>query len=77
MKPRKKGNIARLMEYAGGYRKLTVLGCVLSGISAVLSMAPYILIWFVARGIFAASRRTAGARLQTLFSMFSLRRCAR
>ena len=63
MKPRKKGNIARLMEYAGGYRKLTVLGCVLSGISAVLSMAPYILIWFVARGIFEAA---AGGSVEEL-----------
>ena len=54
MKENKKGNISKLLEFAGGHNKLTVLGCTLSGVSALLSMAPYILIWFVARGIFEA-----------------------
>ena len=54
MKQKKKGNISQLLDYAGGHKKLTVLGCVLSGVSAILSMAPYILIWFVARGVFSA-----------------------
>lgn len=54
MKENKKGNISKLLGFAGGHKKLTVLGCTLSGVSALLSMAPYILIWFVARGIFEA-----------------------
>lgn len=54
MKQKKKGNISQLLDYAGGHKSLTILGCVLSGVSAILSMAPYILIWFVARGIFSA-----------------------
>lgn len=41
-----------LLDYGGGHKKLTILGCALSGISAVLSMAPYICIWFIARGVF-------------------------
>lgn len=51
---KKKGNIAKLLGFAGSHKKLTVLGCTLSGIAALLSMVPYILIWFVARGIFTA-----------------------
>ena len=54
MKENKQGNISKLLGFAGGHKKLTVLGCTLSGVSALLSMAPYILIWFVARGIFEA-----------------------
>ncbi len=54
MKEKKKNSISRLLSYAGGHKKLTILGCTLSGISAVLSMAPYICIWFVARGVFDA-----------------------
>lgn len=51
-KPKKKSSISQLMGYAGGHKKLTILGCTLSGIAAVLSTAVYICIWFVARGIF-------------------------
>lgn len=53
-KTKKKNSLSQLMAYAGGHKKLTILGCTLSGISAVLSMAPYICIWFVARGVFEA-----------------------
>lgn len=52
MKDKNKNSIIRLLTYAGSYKKLTVLGCTLSGISAVLALAPYICIWFVARGVF-------------------------
>ena len=54
MKEKKKNSISWLLSYAGGHKKLTILGCTLSGVSAVLSMAPYICIWFVARGVFDA-----------------------
>lgn len=53
MKEKKQNSIAKLLVLAGGHKKLTVLGCLLSGISAVLSMVPYICIWFAARGVFA------------------------
>ncbi len=53
-KKKKQNSLVRLMEYAGGHKKLTILGCALSGVSAVLAMAPYICIWFVARGVFAS-----------------------
>lgn len=54
MKEKKKGNISILLDYAGGHKKLTILGCLLSGISAVILITPYICIWLAAREIFAA-----------------------
>ncbi len=61
-KKKKQNSLVRLMEYAGGHKKLTILGCALSGVSAVLAMAPYICIWFVARGVFASLADLSGAR---------------
>lgn len=46
--------IPRLLEYAGRKRWLVVLGCVLSGVSAVLALAPYLCAWYVARNALAA-----------------------
>ncbi|SCJ46944.1 Lipid A export ATP-binding/permease protein MsbA [Anaerotruncus sp. 2789STDY5834896] len=54
MREKGKSSVAKLLYYAGGHKRLTVLGCTLSGIAAVLSMAPYICIWYVVRGVFAA-----------------------
>jgi ATP-binding cassette subfamily B protein len=42
------------MRYADGYRWLVVLGCVLSGISAVLALVPYLCIWQIAREVLGA-----------------------
>lgn len=49
-KEKKPNSLLRLLSYAGGHRRLTFLGCVLSGISAVLSIAPYVFIWYIIRG---------------------------
>ncbi|MGI5985026.1 MAG: ABC transporter ATP-binding protein [Clostridiales bacterium] len=61
MKEKKRSSISRLMGYAGGYKALTITGCTLSGISAVLSLLPYIFIWFVIRDVFAALPDLSGA----------------
>ena len=53
-KQKKKNSLVRLMQYAGSHKKLTILGCVLSGAAAILSLAVYVCIWFVARGVFSA-----------------------
>lgn len=36
--------LSRMFQYAGKYHGLTILGCVLSGISTILSMLPYVCI---------------------------------
>ncbi len=51
MNQKKPGSLARILSYAGGYRKLTILGCVLSALSAVLGLAPYLCVWLVARSV--------------------------
>ena len=49
---KQKSSIAKLLTYAGGYRKLTILGCSLSAAAAVLVLGPFICIWLVIREIF-------------------------
>ena len=36
-----------LMTFAGKYKYLTVTGCILSGISAVIALVPYLCMWKV------------------------------
>ncbi|WP_252226415.1 ABC transporter ATP-binding protein [Clostridium sp. ZBS2] len=53
MKKNKNGEIARMFKFAGNYHKFTVLACILSAISTVLSIIPFVCIWFVIRNICA------------------------
>ena len=46
--------ISRLLQFAGSKKYLVVLSCALSAISTVLSLCPFIWLWFVAREIFTA-----------------------
>lgn len=49
---KEKGNeISRMFQFAGNYKYFTILACVLSGISTILSMVPLVCIWFVIRDI--------------------------
>lgn len=43
-----------LMTFAGKHRYLTYTGCVLSGISAVLALGPFLCVWMVIRDIVLA-----------------------
>lgn len=45
----KKSNIKRLMKYADNYKYLTYLSWVLSGISALIALIPFVLIWQIIR----------------------------
>ena len=55
MTQKKKNDIAVLLDYAGNYKVLTFLGLALSAVSMLLSMAPYICIWLVARDLIAVA----------------------
>ena len=44
MDKQKNGELSRMFSYAGNYHALTILGCVLSGISTILSMLPFVCI---------------------------------
>lgn len=49
MEQKKRSSLSRISGYAGRYKKLTVLGCILSALSAVLGLLPYVCVWLAAR----------------------------
>ena len=52
------GGITRLMEFTGNYRGLLTVSRILSGISSVFILAPFLCVYFAARdlvGIFAGT----------------------
>lgn len=54
-KEKKQNDVAALLKYAGGYRKLTYLGMTLSGVVMVLGMVPYFCIWLGMRDLIAVA----------------------
>lgn len=50
-KQAKQSNLSRLLQYAEGHKRLTVLGCTLSGTAAVLGLVPYVCVWLAAREV--------------------------
>ena len=51
MKEKKQSSLARILGYAGGHKNLTLLGCILSALSAVLGLIPYVCVWQAARNV--------------------------
>ena len=51
MKQSKRSSLSRILDYTGSYRILTIFGCILSGIAAVLGLVPYVCVWLVAREV--------------------------
>lgn len=51
MDNKKKGEMS-LFSFAGNRKIFTILGCILSGVSAIISIAPYIYIWKIVKEIF-------------------------
>ena len=52
---KKGGTIGQLLDFAGDRRGLTYVGCVLSAVSMVLGMAPYVCIWLAIRDLVAVA----------------------
>ena len=61
MKQKKPSSLARILSYAGGHKNLTILGCILSALSAVLGLAPYLCVWLVARSMLSTWPSLDGA----------------
>ena len=61
MNQKKPSSLARILGYAGRHKNLTILGCILSALSAVLGLAPYLCVWLVARSVLAAWPSLDGA----------------
>lgn len=67
MKEKKKNDLAVLLDYAGGHKCLTFLGLILSAVSMLLSMAPYICIWLAARDLIAVAPEWTKAQNVALY----------
>ena len=52
---RQRNPIMRLLDFAGGHKKLTILGCVLSGVNALCAIAMLVCVWFVLRDLIAVA----------------------
>ena len=57
MNKKKNAELSQMFKFAGNRHWLTIAGCVLEGISTVLSMIPFVCIWFVVRDIVNAMIR--------------------
>ena len=61
MSSKKQSSLSRILQYAGGHKRLTLLGCLLSAVSAVLGLIPYICVWLAARAVLDSWPDTGGA----------------
>lgn len=55
MKTKKKSVFNILMSYSGKYKILTYLSLVLSAMSGILSLIPFVYIWFIIRDVIQVS----------------------
>ncbi|MBR2684239.1 MAG: ABC transporter ATP-binding protein [Atopobiaceae bacterium] len=55
MEEKKKGTIARLLDFAGDRAGLTYVGCALSAVAMAINMVPYVCIWLVIRDLVAVA----------------------
>ncbi len=51
MKEKKKSALSELLQYAGSYGKLTYLSLILSALSSVLSLMPFVFLWRIIREV--------------------------
>ena len=52
---REKGSLSVLMGYAGRRRVLTYLSWVLSAVSALAALAPFVFVWLIVREVLGAA----------------------
>ena len=51
MKEKKQSALSELLEYAGSYKVLTYLSLILSALSSVLSLMPFVFLWRIIREV--------------------------
>ena len=51
MKQKKQSSLACILGYAGGYRNLTLLGCICSALSAVRALIPILCFGLTQSGV--------------------------
>lgn len=61
-KAKGKGNLSVLMDYAGRRRVLTYLSWVLSAVSALMALVPFIFVWLIVREVIQAAGNFAAVQ---------------
>ena len=61
-KAKGKGNLSVLMDYAGRRRVLTYLSWVLSAVSALTALVPFIFVWLIVREVIEANGNFAAVQ---------------
>ena len=61
-KAKRKGNLSVLMDYAGRRRVLTYLSWVLSAVSALTALVPFIFVWLIVREVIEANGNFAAVQ---------------
>ena len=52
---KKQSDLSRLMGYAGNYRYFTYASWVLSAVSALVALIPFLYIWMILRDVLAVA----------------------
>ena len=58
---KKQSDLSRLMDYAGNYRYFTYASWVLSAVSALVALVPFVYIWKILRDVLNAAPNYAQA----------------
>ena len=58
---KKRSDLQKLMEYAGKYKILTVLSWILSAVSALMALVPFLFIWRILREVLEAAPNYSAA----------------
>ena len=65
--------IVRLLEFAGPHKRLTIAGCALSALNAVLAIAMLVCVWFVVRDLVAVAPAWGEARQAPVYGAWAAR----
>jgi ATP-binding cassette subfamily B protein len=66
------GGIGKILAYAGEYKAHAALSCILSVISTVLALGPYIAVWFTARSVISALPYTPGLHQILTYALWAV-----
>lgn len=69
---KKQSNLSRLMQYAGGHRYLTYASWVLSALSALLALAPFLYIWKIIKEALNTAPDFSGAQELTHYGWWAV-----
>lgn len=69
---KKKSDLSRLMQYAGGHRYLTYSSWILSVLSALLALVPFVYIWMIIREVLNAAPDYGSAQRLTFYGWMAV-----